>query len=81
MPYETKKQQRDRLLTEFLWRIADAPAGTRVYMPTHDVVQGCRCYPPSRMAGQSQSRGNSAATTMRERGWKSVVWPILSAVI
>jgi len=31
MTYETKKQQRERFLAEFLQRIREAPPGTRVY--------------------------------------------------
>jgi hypothetical protein len=39
MPYETKKQQRGRVLTEFLRRLREAPPGTRVYMPVGDVFK------------------------------------------
>lgn len=37
MTYETKKQQRERLLAEFLRRLREASPGTRVYMPAGDV--------------------------------------------
>jgi hypothetical protein len=39
MTYETKKQQRERFLAEFLRRLREAPEGTRVYMPVGDVFK------------------------------------------
>ena len=39
MTYETKKQQRERFIAEFLRRLRDASAGTRVYMPVGDVFK------------------------------------------
>jgi hypothetical protein len=32
MTYETKKQERERFIEEFLRRLHEAPEGTRVYM-------------------------------------------------
>jgi hypothetical protein len=39
MTYETKKQQREQFLAEFLRRLREAPPGTRVYMPVGDVFR------------------------------------------
>jgi hypothetical protein len=39
MPYETKEQQRERFLAEFLRRIREAPPGTRVYMAVGDLFK------------------------------------------
>jgi hypothetical protein len=39
MAYETKKQQRDRFIAEFLRRLGEAPPGTRVYMRVGDVFK------------------------------------------
>ena len=39
MTYETKEQQRERFLAEFLQRIREAPPGTRVYMAVGDVFK------------------------------------------
>jgi hypothetical protein len=39
MTYETKVQQRERLLAEFLQRIREAPPGTRVYMAVGDMFK------------------------------------------
>ncbi|MGA7957183.1 MAG: hypothetical protein WCA26_09045 [Xanthobacteraceae bacterium] len=39
MAYETKKQQRERFIAEFLRRIREAPPGTRVYMRVGDVFK------------------------------------------
>ena len=39
MTYETKKQQRERFLAEFVQRIREAPPGTRVYMAVRDVFK------------------------------------------
>ena len=39
MTYETKEQQRERFLAEFLRRLREAPPGTRVYMPVGDVFK------------------------------------------
>jgi hypothetical protein len=39
MAYETKKQQRDRFIAEFLRRLREAPPGTRVYMRVGDVFK------------------------------------------
>ena len=39
MTYETKKQKREQFLAEFLRRLRDPPAGTRVYMPVGDVFK------------------------------------------
>jgi hypothetical protein len=39
MTYETKKQQRERFLAEFLRRLREAPPGTRVYMRVGDVFK------------------------------------------
>jgi hypothetical protein len=37
MTYETKEQQRERFLAEFLQRIREAPPGIRVYMAVGDM--------------------------------------------
>ena len=37
--YETKEQQRERFLAEFLQRIREAPPGTRVYMAVGDMFK------------------------------------------
>ena len=39
MTYETKEQQRERFLAEFLQRMREAPPGTRVYMPIGDMFK------------------------------------------
>jgi hypothetical protein len=39
MAYETKKQQRERFIAEFLRRLREAPPGTRVYMRVGDVFK------------------------------------------
>jgi hypothetical protein len=39
MPKETKKQQQDRLIAEFLRRIREAPPGERVYMSVGDLFE------------------------------------------
>jgi len=39
MTYETKEQQRERFLAEFLQRIREAPPGTRVYMAVGDMFK------------------------------------------
>ncbi len=39
MTYETKKQQGERFLAEFLQRIREAPPGTRVYVAVGDVFK------------------------------------------
>ena len=39
MTYETKERQRERFLAEFLRRIREAPAGTRVYMAVGDMFK------------------------------------------
>jgi hypothetical protein len=39
MSYETKEQQRERFLAEFLQRIREAPPGTRVYMAVGDMFK------------------------------------------
>jgi hypothetical protein len=39
MTYETKMQQRERFLAEFLRRLREAPPGTRVYMRVGDVFK------------------------------------------
>jgi hypothetical protein len=39
MTRETKKQQRERFLAEFLQRIREAPPGTRFYMAVGDVFK------------------------------------------
>ena len=39
MTYETKEQQRERFLAEFLQRICEAPLGTRVYMAVGDMFK------------------------------------------
>jgi len=39
MTYETKKQQGERFLAEFLRRLREAPPGARVYMPVGDVFK------------------------------------------
>jgi hypothetical protein len=39
MTYETKKQERERFLAEFLRRLREAPPGTRVYMAVGDVFK------------------------------------------
>jgi hypothetical protein len=39
MAYETKKQQRERFISEFLRRLREAPPGTRVYMRVGDVFK------------------------------------------
>ena len=37
MTYLTKERERQQFLTEFLQRLREAPAGTRVYMRVGDV--------------------------------------------
>jgi len=39
MAYLTKKQQRELFIDEFLRRLREAPAGTRVYMRVGDVFR------------------------------------------
>ena len=39
MAYVTKKQERERLLAEFLQRLREASPGTRVYMRVGDVFR------------------------------------------
>ncbi len=39
MAYETKKQQRERFIAEFVRRLREAPPGTRVYMRVGDVFK------------------------------------------
>jgi hypothetical protein len=39
MTYETKKQQRERFLAEFLRSLREAPPGTPVYMPVGDLFK------------------------------------------
>ena len=39
MAYLTKKQERERFIAEFLRRLREAPAGTRVYMRVGDVFR------------------------------------------
>ena len=39
MAYETKKQQRERFIAEFLRRLREAPPGARVYMRVGDVFK------------------------------------------
>ena len=39
MAYETKQQQRERFIAEFLRRLREAPPGTRVYMRVGDVFK------------------------------------------
>ena len=39
MTYETKKQERERFIDEFLRRLREAPPGTRVYMRVGDVFR------------------------------------------
>lgn len=39
MAYETKEQQRERFIAEFLRCLREAPPGTRVYMRVGDVFK------------------------------------------
>jgi hypothetical protein len=39
MARETKTQQRERFIAEFLHRLREAPPGTRVYMSVADVFR------------------------------------------
>jgi hypothetical protein len=39
MTYETKKQLQERFLADFLRRLREAPAGTRVYMRVGDAFK------------------------------------------
>jgi hypothetical protein len=39
MAYETKKQQRERFIAEFLRRLREAPPGARVYMRVGDLFK------------------------------------------
>ena len=39
MTYETKKQQQDRFIAEFLRRVREAPPGERVYMAVGDLFK------------------------------------------
>ena len=39
MAYLTKKQERERFIDEFVRRLREAPAGTRVYMRVGDVFR------------------------------------------
>jgi hypothetical protein len=39
MTYETKEQQKERFLAEFLQRVREAPPGTRVYMAVGDLFK------------------------------------------
>jgi hypothetical protein len=39
MAYLTKKQERELFIAEFLRRLREAPAGTRVYMRVGDVFR------------------------------------------
>jgi hypothetical protein len=39
MTNESKKQQQERFLAEFLWHLREAPPGERVYMAVGDLFK------------------------------------------
>ena len=65
MTYETKEQQRERFLAEFLQRIREAPPGTRVYMAVGDMFKDAGVHDIDGVAGRSPGR---SGTQGQERG-------------
>ena len=62
MIYETKKQQREQFIAEFLRRLRAAPEGTRVYMRVGDVFKDAE------VVSIDELRAARGATLVRDDG-------------